>query len=500
MSPRDEERFYLRMLLQHVRGPQSFEDIRTVQGIVHETFKAAAITRHLLDDDTEWIHLMQEVSTFNMPRQLRQTFALICIFNSLKNPFGLFEQFKESLAEDYLRNFSTTIAEKKALRYIDSIMRLHGRNCMEFGMPEPGPIESIDTTYDPHEEFELANELISTLNPLQRTIFDEICSVIDENTVESRFFFVDGAGGTGKTYLYSTIMSHLRGQSRSVVAFATTGIAADLLKGGRTIHSGFKIPLSAVETSVSSMKIPSFDSNKLRDACLIIIDEASMLSSHSLRIIDKLLKEIMNDDRPFGGKTFMHGGDFRQTSNIVPHGTPTDILEVCIKSSPLWQYVKKRSLISNMRTAGQTTFNDWVLQVGNGDLSNDLSNLSRDLIQLPVHLVENTDLVASVFGEKISTTTADEILEVSKKVILTPKNTNATDLNYQILRLLESDIREYRSVDSIVTEDINDTIDFPVEFLNELCPSGLPPHILKLKVGAFIMLLRNLDPKNGLLN
>ena len=82
---------------------------------------------------------MQEASTFNMPRQLRQTFALICIFNAPKNPFGLYEQFKEFLAEDYQRNFSITIAEKKALYYIDSIMRLHGRNCMEFGMPEPGP-------------------------------------------------------------------------------------------------------------------------------------------------------------------------------------------------------------------------------------------------------------------------------------------------------------------------------------------------------------------------
>ena len=79
VSPKDEERFYLRMLLQHVRGPQSFEDIRTVEGIVHETFKATAITLHLLDDDTEWIHLMQEASTFNMPRQLRQTFSFICI-------------------------------------------------------------------------------------------------------------------------------------------------------------------------------------------------------------------------------------------------------------------------------------------------------------------------------------------------------------------------------------------------------------------------------------
>ena len=131
MSPRDEERFYLRMLLQHVRGPQSFEDIRTFQGMVHETFKAAAITRHLLNDDTEWIHLMQEASTFNMPRQLRQTFALICIFNAPKNPFGLYEQFKEFLAEDYQRNFSTTIAEKKGtelhrFHHATAWKKLHG--------------------------------------------------------------------------------------------------------------------------------------------------------------------------------------------------------------------------------------------------------------------------------------------------------------------------------------------------------------------------------------
>ena len=82
---------------------------------------------------------------------------------------------------------------------------------MEFGMPEPGPIDFIDTTYDPFEESEIANQLIRTLNPLQLTIFDEICSVIDDNTVESKFFFLDGPGGTGKTYLYNTIMNHLRG-------------------------------------------------------------------------------------------------------------------------------------------------------------------------------------------------------------------------------------------------------------------------------------------------
>lgn len=167
-------------------------------------------------------------------------------------------------------------------------------------------------------------------------------------------------------------MSFLRGQGKPVLAYATTGIAADLLRGGRTAHSGFKIPISAVETSASSMKVPSYESNKLREATLLIIDGASMLSSHSLCIIDRLLREeIMNDKRPFGGKTLLLGGDFRQITNVVPHGSVTDILEVCVKNSPLWQYVKQRSLVINMRTAGQATadqaeFNEWVIKLGNG--------------------------------------------------------------------------------------------------------------------------------------
>jgi ATP-dependent DNA helicase PIF1 len=39
---------------------------------------------------------------------------------------------------------------------------------------------------------------------------------------------------------------------------------------------------------------------------------------------------------------------------------------------------------------------------------------------------------------------------------------------------------------------------YPSEFLNTLTPNGLPAHVLKLKIGCSVILLRNIDPAGGL--
>ncbi|XP_046674707.1 uncharacterized protein LOC124363502 [Homalodisca vitripennis] len=57
---------------------------------------------------------------------------------------------------------------------------------------------------------------------------------------------------------------------------------------------------------------------------------------------------------------------------------------------------------------------------------------------------------------------------------------------------LPSEIVHYQSVDSVV--EIEDAVHYPLEFLHTLNPPGIPPHHLYLKVGAPIMLLRNLVP------
>ena len=72
VSPRDVKRFHLRILLLSVKGPQSFEDLRTVDGVVYNSFKEAAIRRNLVNNDGEWVRFLAEASLTHMPVQLRE--------------------------------------------------------------------------------------------------------------------------------------------------------------------------------------------------------------------------------------------------------------------------------------------------------------------------------------------------------------------------------------------------------------------------------------------
>ncbi len=55
-------------------------------------------------------------------------------------------------------------------------------------------------------------------------------------------------------------------------------------------------------------------------------------------------------------------------------------------------------------------------------------------------------------------------------------------------------------MNEVECEDGDDVTNYSTEFFNSLTPSGIPPRKLKLKIGAIIMLLRNLDVNHGLCN
>ena len=89
VSPRDQERFHLGLLLQNIPGPRSYEDLRTVNGFVLDTFKQACVVNGLVNNTQVWHQIMLEAVGNIMPHQMRNTFAYLpmswTLCNSGKN-------------------------------------------------------------------------------------------------------------------------------------------------------------------------------------------------------------------------------------------------------------------------------------------------------------------------------------------------------------------------------------------------------------------------------
>nr|GEX57523.1 hypothetical protein [Tanacetum cinerariifolium] len=83
------------------------------------------------------------------------------------------------------------------------------------------------------------------------------------------------------------------------------------------------------------------------------------------------------------------------------------------------------------------------------------------------------------------------------RAILSTKNEHVDELNDKLIDRVCGDEKIYYSFDA-AQDDKNNL--YPMEFLNSLNVSGLPPHVLRLKIGCLRILLQNLDPSDGLCN
>ncbi|KAG1120247.1 hypothetical protein G6F42_012790 [Rhizopus arrhizus] len=84
------------------------------------------------------------------------------------------------------------------------------------------------------------------------------------------------------------------------------------------------------------------------------------------------------------------------------------------------------------------------------------------------------------------------------RAILTPKNQDVSTINSLLLDCIPEQKLQYFSNDSIC--ETENALQLQMEFLNAIEMGSLPPHNLELKVGAPVMLLRNIDPAAGLCN
>ncbi|XP_044395480.1 uncharacterized protein [Triticum aestivum] len=536
--PASGERYYLRVLLNTAKGCMTFEDIRTVNGIVHSSYKSACHALGFLEDDKEWTECIKEASEWASGVQLRQLFATILCYCEVTDSGMLWESNWEKLSKDiqhtpsWITNFPHPFTpshnRKCTLTEIEKQMGQAGRSLKDYpgieipNMSELNEIENRlineEMNYDKDKLKAEHVQIVENLNLGQKKAFDAIIESADQSL--GKIIFVDGYAGTGKTYLWKAITTRLRSEGKIVLAVASSGIAALLLQGGRTAHSAFNIPINLTGQSTCYIKQGSEVANLLVKTSLILWDEAPMANKKCFEALDKSLRDVLrftnenSCNKPFGGMTVVLGGDFRQILPVVPKGRREHTISASIKCSYLWQHFKVFNLTKNMRLNSlcndqaekQKTaeFAEWILQIGNGDAC--LLD-EKEYVSIPSDLLlqngddPKTKIIQSTYPDLQDNFCTRKFLE--ERAILCPMNKTVEEINENIMGQIQGDRVTYLSCDSVSRSmSYNNEMEllYTTEFLNKLKHPGCPDHLLELKVGLPVMLLRNINQSAGLCN
>jgi hypothetical protein len=561
IHPSKGDAFYLRLLLCSIVGSDVRELARRWTGDEHDvrllrgdsgTFQQACYERGLLFHDGEWNHALTEATNTASSEQLRGLFLHILCFCQPSSPTELFESHWKSMGDDlfrYLEDIRPSLVNDHNLR----ILVLHELRisldphtsdveAIALGkLPQLSPgeqqfIESLTPTYEttlPHiynyiaseqsDAYEAMYEMCSSIEA-QKSLLDLVQDLQRRN--QQYLIFVDAPGGCGKTFVFNCLLAWYRSQELYVLAVATTGIAALQLAGGKTVHTGLKVPLDTTGTRQGKFPLNIDRNTKLGEfvlhkISLLLWDEAAMADKDLLESVDFTFRELRNDDRPFGGVCVLLGGDFRQCLPVVPGATREEQVAHSILTSPVFRQFAKERLHTNIRVqnclkedptqaAILHAWADTLIGIGENDFaivnpevpftSHRPTNVRRKGIQT---MADVHGMIKDVFGSlaTISQIEPSELMcePMVQSAILCPLNVSAEFINKCCLEQWERPLTTKFSIDEYTSDKgPTDALVVTVEHLNAQTPNGSPPHRLDLKIGMPLILLRNMA--NGLMN
>jgi hypothetical protein len=182
------------------------------------------------------------------------------MFCEVTNPKQLWDAHWESLSDDIetmthceradpIVTLSEDALKDRALYESDQVLMRNGHRLEDFPtLPKFNYIPFVhgrnrlveeELAYDRHSLIANADNAEDRLNDDQRNAYETILNVVTNK--EGKLFFVYGSGGTDKTFVWTTLLSRLRGQGKILLAVASSRITSLLLLGDRTTHSRFKI-------------------------------------------------------------------------------------------------------------------------------------------------------------------------------------------------------------------------------------------------------------------
>ncbi|GJU57550.1 DNA helicase [Tanacetum coccineum] len=327
------------------------------------------------------------------------------------------------------------------LHELEAILNGFRKSVKEFGLPPPPDrllkdLRNLLLMEERNYKHDLlmqdAAHFVPKLNHDQKEIYNLIINASEESQHELLFFY--GHSGTGKMFLWKTIISSLRSLGKIVLVIASSGITSLLLPAGRTSHSRFKLPLDLTDESVCHAKKHSQLKNLLVETDLIIWDEAPMNDRRCFEALERTLRDLMNaPEILFEGKTVVLGGDFRQTLPVKKGVAKEELIHASIAESYLWLHFKICTLKENTRL-----------------LRSDLCNEEREWSEVFAKwlldgLLELIDLIYDDTTLKAPTAGAFQ-----EKAIVCPKNDTADAVNAKILSSVEGVTKTYLSRDEAI--------------------------------------------------
>ncbi|XP_074266504.1 uncharacterized protein LOC141589779 [Silene latifolia] len=237
-NPSEGERNYLRLLLSNIRGPKSFEDLRSVNGVLCGSFRESAYKRGLLEADNSIEHCLEEAVRYQMPSAFRRLFTTLLIYCKPKNPRLMWDKYYDSLLEDYAYNFPTQ--QHKVLQ-----LTLANICCI---------LESMGNSFNTFDFGNLKLDNIYLCHLKTKEIEEELNIPVSSEDIQ----------------VVNMLNDEQRIKGIICAAVASSGIAAANLAGGRTANYRFKIPLDIEQNQRSQISKQSSLAELIR-ACKLII-------------------------------------------------------------------------------------------------------------------------------------------------------------------------------------------------------------------------------------
>ncbi|CAG8632528.1 901_t:CDS:1 [Cetraspora pellucida] len=138
VNPNKGEKYYLRLLLNYVKGATSFIDLKKIGNYMCTTFRESVLMHRIIEIENLYYNAMQEATFFKMPYALRQLFAIILVFGELENVQILWDNNFVAMSEDFANKGITNkqLLTNSVLLQIKIILEQHHRKLSKYNLPQ----------------------------------------------------------------------------------------------------------------------------------------------------------------------------------------------------------------------------------------------------------------------------------------------------------------------------------------------------------------------------